>query len=133
MSRARNQVSVDAKMIKTCLGRLHNSLCYFMIADYKYIKLYGRFCEWGVPQGYSEPLWGDSLIFTRNSWYSLDQSRKDKRLRGPWGHPVLLNLCINLVITKYKLKSQNVKLTQSWPLTVSCAKMRFQFYLAGLS
>ena len=27
------------------------------------------------------------------------------------------NLCINLVITKYKLKSQYVKLTQLWPVT----------------
>ena len=35
-----------------------------------------------------------------------------------WSHPVVLNLCINLFITKYKLKSQYVKLTQLWPLTV---------------
>ena len=33
------------------------------------------------PQGYTEPLCGDSLLFTRNSWYSLNQSRKDERLR----------------------------------------------------
>ena len=34
-----------------------------------------------LPQGYAEPLQGDSLLFTRNSWYSLDQYRKDERLR----------------------------------------------------
>ena len=119
-------------MIKTCLGKLH-SLCYFMIADYKYIKLYGPFCEWGVPQGYSEPLWGDSLLFTGNSWYSLNQSRKDERLRWPWSHPVVLNLFINLVITKHKLKLQYFKLIQLWPLTVNCFKVSSQSYLAGLS
>ena len=84
-------------------------------------------------QGYTEPLWGDSLLFTRNSWYSLNQSRKDERLRWPWSHPVVLNLCINLVLTKYKLKPQYVKLTPLWPLTVNCFKVSSQSYLAGLS
>ena len=86
-----------------------------------------------LPQRYTEPLWGDSLFFTRYSWYLLNQSRKDERLRWPWSHPVILNLCINLVITKYKLKLQYVKLTQLWPLTVNCFKESFQSYLAGLS
>ena len=86
-----------------------------------------------LPQGYTEPLWGDSLLFTRNSWYSLNQSQRDERLRWPWCHPVVLNLCINLVITKYKLKPQYVKLTWLWPLTVNCFKVSSQFYLAGLS
>ena len=91
------------------------------------------FCGWvQLPQGYTEPLWGDSLLFNRNSWYSLNQSQKDERLRWPWSHPVVLNLCINLVITKYKLKSQ-FKLTQLWPLTVNCFKVSSQFYLADLS
>ena len=45
---------------------------------------------------------------------------------------MVLNLCINLVITKYKLKSQ-FKLTQLWPLTVNCFKVSSQSYLAGLS
>ena len=72
-----------------------------------------------LPQGNTGPIWGDSLLFTRNSWHSLDQSRKSKRLRWSWSHLVVLNLCINLVITKYKLKSQYVKQTQLWPLTVS--------------
>ena len=79
-----------------------------------------------LPQGYTEPLWGDSLVFTKNSWYSLNQSRKDQRLRWPWSHPVVLNLCISLVIIKYKLKSQFVILTQLWPLTVNCFKVSFQ-------
>ena len=34
-----------------------------------------------LPQGYAEPLRGDSLLFTRNFWYSLDQYRKNERLR----------------------------------------------------
>ena len=84
-------------------------------------------------QGYTEPLWGDSLLFTRYSWYSLNQSLKDEWLRWPWSHPVVLSLCINLVIAKYKLKSQYVKLTQLWPLTVNCFKVSSQSYLAGLS
>ena len=84
-----------------------------------------------LPQGYTEPLREGSLLFTRNSWYSLDQYQKDERLRWPWSHPVVLNLCVNLVITKYELKSQ-LRLTQLWPLTVNCFKMSSQFYLAGL-
>ena len=79
----------------------------------------------------TQPLRGDSLLFTRNSWYSLDQYRKDESLRWPWSQPVLLNLCINLVITIYKLKSQ-FKLTQLWPLTTNCVKVSSQSYLAGL-
>ena len=85
-----------------------------------------------LSQDYTEPLWGDSLVFTRNSWYSLSQSRKDERLRWPWNHPVVLNLFINVVITKYKLKLQ-FKLFQLWPLTVNCFKVSYQSYLAGLS
>ena len=65
------------------------------------------FCGWGaLSRGCTGPLRGESLRFTRNSWYLLDQSWKDERLRWPWGHPVVLNFCINLVITKYKLKCQ---------------------------
>ena len=79
-----------------------------------------------------EPLRGDSLLFTRNSWYSLDQYGKDERLRWPWSYLVVLSLCINLVITKYKLKSQ-FKQTQLWPLTMNCFKVNSQSYLAGLS
>ena len=86
-----------------------------------------------LPQGYTEPLWVDSLLFTRNYWYSLNQSQKDERLRWLWSHPVILNLCIILVITKYKLKLQYVKQTPLWPLTVNCFKMSSQSYLAGLS
>ena len=56
-------------------------------------------------QDYTEPLRGDSSLFTRNSWYLLNQSRTGERLRWLWSHPVVLNLCINLVITKYKLRS----------------------------
>ena len=84
-------------------------------------------------QGYTEPLWGGSLLFTRYSWYSLNQSWNDKRLRWPWSHPVVLNLSIYLFITKYKLKSPYVKLTQLWPLTVNFFKVSSQSYLAGLS
>ena len=86
-----------------------------------------------LPQGYTEPLWGNSLLFTRNSWYSLNQYQKDERLRWSWSHPVVLNVHINLVITKYKLKPKYVKLTQLWPLTVNCFNMSSQSYLAGLS
>ena len=77
------------------------------------------------------PPWGDSLLFTRNSWSSLNQSQKDERLRWPWSHPVVLNLCINLVITKYKLKPQYVKLTQLWPLTVNYFKKSEFSVLSG--
>ena len=94
------------------------------------------FCEFvnGVqlPPGYTEPLRGDSLFLTRNPWYSLDQYWKDGKLRWPWSYPVVLSFCINLVITKYKLKSQ-FKLTEWWSLTVSCFKVSSQSYLPGLS
>ena len=75
-----------------------------------------------LPQDYREPLWGGSLLFSRNSCDSLNQSRNDERVRWTWSHPVVLNLCINLVMTKYKLKSQYVKLTQLWPLTENCRR-----------
>ena len=65
---------------------------------------------------------------TRRQWLY----RKDERLGWPRSHPVVLNLCINLVITKYKLKSQ-LKLTHSWPLSVNCFKVSSQSYLAGWS
>ena len=55
-----------------------------------------------------------------------------KFLVWPWSHPVVLNLGINPVITKYKLKSQ-FKLIQLWPLTVNCFKVISQSYLAGFS
>ena len=45
---------------------------------------------------------------------------------------MLLNLCISLVITKCKFKSQ-FKLTQLWPITVNCFKVNSQSYLACLS
>ena len=56
-----------------------------------YIYVYGPIFIWplfvdGVqqlPQGYTAPLRGDSLLLSRNSWYSLDQYRKDKSLRWP--------------------------------------------------
>ena len=125
------------KNAKNLSKNFHN-LCYFMIADlYIYIYIYilhifkillPLFVD-GVqlPQGYTKPLWEDSLLSTRNSWYSLDQSRKDERLRWPWIHPVVLNLYINLVITKYKFKSI-CQIGSLWPLTVIS-----QSYLAGLS
>ena len=134
-------------MVKTCLGKLH-SLCYFMISDYIYIHIYIKYIyiyiyiyiklyNYIILYIYNyikllEPLQGDSLLFTRNSWYSLDQYRKDERLRWPWSHSVVLNLCMNLVITKNKFESQ-FKLTHLWPLTVNCLKVSSQSYLAGLS
>ena len=41
-------------------------------------------------------------------------------------------VCVNLVITKYKLKSQ-IKQTQLRPLTMNCFKVSSQSYLADLS
>ena len=124
-------------MLKTCLSKLHSlysCILSWSQTVYIYMTLWLLFVD-GVqlPQGYTEPVRGDSLLFTRNVCYSLDQYQKDGRLRWPWSHPVVLNLCINLFITKYKLKSQYVKLTQLWPLTVNCFKVSSQSYLAGLS
>ena len=39
-------------------------------------------------------------------------------MRWPWSHPVVLNSCVNLVITKCKLKPQYVKLTSV--MTFNC-------------
>ena len=50
-----------------------------------------------------------------------------------WLHTPNLSLSINLIITKYVLKSQYVKLTQLWPLTVNCVKVGSQSYLASLT
>ena len=61
----------------------------------------------------------------------IESISKDERLRWPWDDPVVLNLRIKLVITKYKLKSQ-FKLTQLWPLTVNCFEVISQYYWAGL-
>ena len=46
-------------------------------------------------------------------------------------HAPNLPLCINLVITKYELKSQYVKLTQLWPF-VNCLRASSQLYLAHM-
>ena len=41
------QLSVDAKMLKTCLSKLHN-LCYFMIAHFIHKKNFtAPFYRWG--------------------------------------------------------------------------------------
>ena len=47
------QLSVDAKMLKTCLSKLHN-LCYFMIAHFIHKKTLRPLFIDGVqlPQGY---------------------------------------------------------------------------------
>ena len=47
------QLSVDAKMLKTCLSKLHN-LCYFRIAHFIHKKTLGPLFIDGVqlPQGY---------------------------------------------------------------------------------
>ena len=81
-----------------------------------------------LPQGYIELLWGYSLLFTRNSWYSLDQSWKDERLRRPWSHPVVLNFYINLVITKYKLKCQTDSI-----MTLNCELFQSEFSVKNIS
>ena len=75
-----------------------------------------------LPQGYIELLRGYSLLFPRNSWYSLDQSWKDERLRWPWSRPMVLNFCINLVITKYKLKCQTDSI-----ITLNCELFQSEF------
>ena len=85
-----------------------------------------------LPQGYTDPLWRGTLLFSRNSCDSLYQSRNDERVRWTWSHPVVLNLCINLDITKYKLKSQYVKLTQLWPLTVNCRRNDYTIEISVL-
>ena len=38
----------------------------------------------------------------QSGWKSFFQYPKDEKLRWFWSNPVVLNLCINLVITKYK-------------------------------
>ena len=142
-------VTVQAIVVTT--RRTHCFHDYMYIYIYKYIYIYihvimKRKCPhafetlWShfvdgvqLPQGYTATLWGDSLIFTRDSWYSVDQSRKDKRLWWPWIYPLVLNLCINLVTNKYKINSKNVKLTQWWPLTENCFKVSSQSFLTGLS
>ena len=92
----------------------------------------------------TKPLQGDSLLFTTKfpeipgahlinlgrmkGWVDLEATQ------WFWTRdPPNLSSCINLVITKYKLKSQYLKLTQIWPLTVNYIKISFQSYLAVLS
>ena len=48
---------------------------------YIYICIYIFVDGLQLPQSYTEPLRGDSLLFPRNPWDSLDQYRKDERLR----------------------------------------------------
>ena len=40
-----------------------------------------------------------------------------------WSHTPNHFSCTNLIIIKYELRSQYVKLTQLWPLTVNCVKV----------
>ena len=55
---------------------------YTYICMYVYITLKPLFVdEVQLPQGHAEPLRGESLLFTRNCCYSVDQYRKDEWLR----------------------------------------------------
>ena len=63
---------------------------------WKKLKLYSSFLLIGFNCiKATEPLRGDSLFFypsvPRSSWYLISQFRKNKRLRWPWSHPVVLN------------------------------------------
>ena len=107
----------------------HNPLPLF--GRPQYIKLYAPFlwmgcnCLKAIQSHYEETVY---FLPDIPGIYPLSQSRKDERLRWPWNHPVVLNLCINLVITKSEIKSKYVKLTQLWPLTVKCFQVLVQVF-----
>ena len=132
-------------MLKTRLGKLHDVCCFMIIHIFLKKKLYAPF-SWMVFNCLkaSKPIWGESLPFANkfpeiHGTY-LTNLRRMKGLvsieatqwfwtRGPPD----FSLCISLVIIKYKLNTQYVKLTQLWPLAKSCIKVSSHSYLAGLS
>ena len=80
----RTQFSVDARILQTCLSKLHN-LCYFMIAHYIYEKTLWPFFMDGVqlPQESRATMRRPFTFYhqvPRNFWCSFDQLRKDERL-----------------------------------------------------
>ena len=93
----------------------------------------GPFCGWDTTASklYRATMWSQ-FSFYQKFLVLISSVSEGWKAEMTWSHPVVLNLCINLVITKYKLKSQ-FKLTQLWPLTVNCFKVSSQSYLAGLS
>ena len=93
----------------------------------------GAFCGWDTTASrlYRATMWSQ-FSFYQKFLVLISSVSEGWKAEMTWSHPVVLNLCINLVITKYKLKSQ-FKLTQLWPLTVNCFKVSSQSYLAGLS
>ena len=114
----------------SCLTQSFSQLSYIYI----YETFWHLFMD-GVqlPQGYTATIRRFLPQVSKNSWYLLDQSWKDESMRWPWIHPVVLNSGINLIIIKYKLKPQDVKLTQLWLLTVNYVKVTSQSYWAELS
>ena len=131
-------------MQKCCLGKLHDVCCFMIIHIKKKKELYAPFL-WMVFNCLkaTKSLWEESLPFANtfpeiHGTYLINL----RRMKGlvsieatEWfwtRDPPNFSLCISLVITKYKLKTQYVKLTQLWPLTKSCVKLCHS-YLAGLS
>ena len=152
-------------MLKTCLSKLH-SLCYFMIADYIYdilsyilytiyytyiliyihnihnihtfIYIYIYIYIYTYIYLYCPFLWVGCnslkalqklLVFIRSI---LKGWKTEMTLKPSSG----FELCISLVITKYKIKvtiCQTDSYMNIWPLAMNCFKMSSQSYLAGLS
>ena len=82
--------SVDSPLTKFLFSPQKKSISYwFPSTHYHPLPLFAKPRYIKLPQGYTEPLLADSLLFTRNSWYSLNQSQKDERLRRLWSHPVI--------------------------------------------
>ena len=98
------------------------------------VKFYGPFCGWGAPaSSLYRATMRRQFIFYQKFLVLINAISEGLKAEMTLKPSSGLNLCINLVITKYKLQWQYVKLAQLWPLTVNCFKMSSQPYLAGLS
>ena len=81
---------VDSPLTKFLFFPQKKSIWYwFPPTHYHPLPLFAKPRYIKLPQDYTEPLLADSLLFTRNFWYSLNQSQKDESLRRLWSHPVI--------------------------------------------
>ena len=106
----------------------------------QYIKLYAPFCGWGATASRlyrattrRQFTFYQKILALIKSISEVWKAEMTVVLNSSGWNPVVLNLYINLIITKYKSKSQHVKLAQVWTLTVNCSKVSSQSYVAGLS
>ena len=96
--------------------------CYFMIT---HLKIMVPFYGWGLTASWLQSYYEEIVYYLPLSSQKFLVYIHLINLGGmkSWVDLETISLCINLVITKHKLKSQYPKLSQLWRLTVNCVEV----------